>query len=540
MRSPLRLPVLAAALFAAAAGTGRAADDAALFSPAMLNLRTTLSNDLATARSATLAAGGEVLKAETARWENDLAERRRTRNIKGIAVADAALDALKAASAALEKKGTVEFPANLRRELAEDFARLKTRIDAAEREASAAIAAAETKAVAAFRDAAQKAGVEVDADPATAKKRFDTWLTATPPAAGAAAPGPAGTVATPAPVEAVPASPEPPPEFFAQSRPGADWVTVGRWTAESTGPDVFEIAAFAGTGKKSGRKDNPIVGRATEWSYEGLRKLDPGDYAFRLRRIDKRDVVEIVEWPGPANEGRLTFRTKIVRMIPAPTGFELQCSTAKPVSVPVKTEPAGARVFVDGRAYLEGGREARTPCTLNLPAGTYSLRIALEGHQDLEAKEYVVAEGRAIGARLSPLKDMPGRTVKVDPLRIWADTGVTVNKGDRIRLSVDGEWGCGKQGELTGPAGYDPSQLKFSHYYMNPRNGPKQIDGAPYGALLVRIGTNKISHIGTLRGFIAGNAGPLLFDVNEEADPAWRRDNRGALQIKVIAGPAAP
>ena len=282
------------------------------------------------------------------------------------------------------------------------------------------------------------------------------------------------------------------------------------------------------------------VGRPTEWSYEGLRKLDPGDYAFRLRRIDKRDVVEVVEWPGPANGGRLTFRTKIVRMIPAPTGFELQCSTARPVSVPVKTEPAGARVFVDGKAYLEGGREARTPCTLNLPAGKYAVRITLEGHQDVEAKEYEVAEGRSIGARLSPLKDMPGRTVKVDPLRIWADTGVTVSKGDRIRLSVDGEWGCGKQGELTGPAGYDPSQLKFSHYYMNPRNGPKQIDGAPYGALLVRIGTNKISHIGTLRGFIAGNAGPLLFDINEEPDPAWRRDNRGALQIKVIAGPPTP
>lgn len=531
-----------AALLLATAGLAfapgaRAAGDAALFTPDMLLLRATLSNEIASARAASRAAAAEVLKAESTRWENELVERRRTRNIKGIAVAEAALDAIKAGADSLEKKGRVEFPGTLRRELAEDFGKLKTSVEAAERDASTRTAAAEAKAIAAFREAAGKAGVEVPADAAAAKARFDTWLIATPPAAGAP---PSPTPAT-APAEpAAPAKPEPPPEFFTQSRPGADWVTVGRWTAESTGPDVFEISAFNASGKKSGRKDNPIAGRATEWTYEAVKKLDPGDYAFRMRRIDNRDVVDVVEWPGSSNGGKLVFRTKIVRNIPAPTGFELQCSTAKPVAVPVKTEPAGAKVFVDGRPYLEGGREARTPCTLSLPPGKYAIRIALEGFQDLEAKEYEVAEGRSIGARLVPLKDMPGRTVKVDPQRIWADTGVTVNKGDRIRLSVEGEWGCGKQGELTGPAGYDPSQLKFSHYYMNPRNGPKQIDSAPYGALLVRIGTNKISHIGTLRGFIAGNAGPLLFDINEEADPAWRRDNRGVLQIKVIAGPPTP
>ena len=532
----LRIPAFVAVAAACVLAFGAAAaDEAALFTPDMLRLRASLSNEVAAAKTRSSGAVAELLKAESARWDQELAERRRTRNIKGIAISEAALEALKAAADALEKKGRTAFPGTLRRELAEDFDKLKSRIDAAEREAGSEAAAAEAKAVAAFRDAAGKAGVEVPADAAAAKTRFDAWLVAAPPA-----PGGSATAAT-APAEpAAPAKPEPPPEFFAQSRPGAGWVTVGRWSADSAGPDIYEVNVFGETGRKSGQKENPIAGRATKWTYEGVQKLDAGDYAFRLRRDGAKDAVEVVEWPGPSNGGKLTFRTKIVRMIPAPTGFEIQCSTTKPVAVPVKTEPSGARVYVDGKPYIEGGREARTPCTMNLPPGKYAIRITLEGHQDLEAKEYEVAEGRTIGARLSPLKDMPGRTVKVDPQRVWADTGVTVNKGDRIRLSVEGEWACGKQGELTGPAGYDPSQLKFSHYYMNPRNGPKQLDGAPYGGLLVRIGTNKIAHIGSGRGFIAGSSGPLLFDVNEEADPAWRRDNRGVLQIKIIAGPATP
>ncbi len=538
--TPRHPALLLVAAGLAVAASAHAAGDAALFTPEMLQLRATLSNQVAAAKEQSPGAVGDVLKAESTRWEQELAERRRTRNIKGIAVSEAALDALKTGAEALEKKGRVEFPGTLRRELADDFTKLKARIDTAAQEAATRTAAEEAKAVATFREAAQKAGVEIPADAPAAKQRFDAWLTATPPPPGAPGGGATAAAMTPEAAPQAPAKPEPPPEFFAQSRPGAEWVTIGRWAAESAGPDIYEVEVFGEPGKKSGQKENPIAGRATKWTYEGVKKLDAGDFAFRLRRDGTKDAVEVVEWPGASNGGKLTFRTKLVRMIPAATGFEIQCSMAKPVSVPVKTEPAGAKVYVDGKAYLDGGREARTPFTMNLPPGAYSIRIALEGFQDLEAQGFQVADGKSIGARLSPLKDMPGRTIKADPQRIWADTGVTVNKGDRIRLSVEGEWACGKQGEMTGPAGYDPSQLKFSHYYMNPRNGPKQVDSAPYGALLVRIGTNKISHIGTTRGFITGNAGPLLFDINEEADPAWRRDNRGALQIKVIAAPPTP
>lgn len=519
----------------ALAAAGRA-DEAALFTPDMLALRTALSNELAS--SATAASQVEsLLKAEMSRWDAELAERRRTRNIRGIAVAEDARTAILKALEELGKTGRASLPEEPRRELKEEFARLRQKLADLDRDRRAAAAAVEDRAIAKFRDAAARHGAPLPTDADELRRRFRAWLTEAPPSPAPPDQSHPPAAAPEAPAPSPPPPPSPPPEFFAQSRPGANWIRVGTWKAGSQGPDVFDVQVFGLAGEKKGSKANPILGRTTEWTYQQQRAVQPGEYSWRLRRLGDADVVDVMEWPTPANDGRLSFRTRMPSRIPAATAFEIEFSSADLIAVPVKSEPAGARVLVDGRPYMDGPREVRTPCTLHLPAGKVAIRLTLDGYQDAEAPAFVISSNAAISVRLKPIKELPGHIVTVDPKKIWADTGITVKQGDRIRLSVEGEWGCGRQGEMTGPGGYDPGQTKYSHYYLDPRNSPKQLESAPYGALLARIGTNRMANIGNLRGFIAGGDGPLLFDVNEAADPAARRDNRGSLKVKVVVQP---
>ncbi len=529
----LRLPVILLAAAAAAA-----AAEPALFSPAMITLRTQLSNELAAIRARLGEPTAAALRDEIARWDGELAQRRRTRNVRGIAIAEDALQILRKALEQAAQGGRVELPTEVRRDLTDEMARLRERLAALDMERENRQREAELEAAGKFRDAAARAGVEVSAEPEALAARFRTWLTESPPAAPPPPPAGGPTNGPAAPLDATPAAPsratEPPPEHFAQSRLGANWVRVGTWKAGSHGPDVFEVQLFGPPGRRTGSKPNPIVGRTIEWVYEQERAVEPGDYSWRLRRVDSADIVDVIEWPSRQNDGRLSFRTRMPVRVPSETVFEIEYSSAALIAVPVKTDPPGARVHVNGQPYRDGAREAVTPCTLHLPSGTYAIRLSLEGYQDTEVGAFRVISNAAIAVRLAPIKNLPGRTVTVDPQKIWADTGIAVKKGDRVRLAVEGEWGCGRQGELAGPAGYDPSLTRFSHYYLDPRNSPRQLEGAPYGCLLARIGTNRIANVGNLRGFIASDDGPLLFDINEVADPAWRRDNRGSLKIKVI------
>lgn len=541
-----RFLLLFAVTALAASPSARSAPEPELFTPEMLQLRAAISNELATAKARAPNPKREKLVAAQQTWETELAEKRKNRNVRGIAIAESAVATIRDAIAALDAKGSFEFPATLRRELTEDFAKLKAEADALASSDPSALTAAETKCLGAFRQGAARSGATLTSEDAAALARMRTWLTETPPKAKPAAkPGTDAATTTEAAAAANRDAPlmavnkEPPKEFFAESRPGADWTTVGTWTAEIWGPDVFDIPVYGAAGKRSGKKMNPLVGRETRWTYEAARALEAGDYAFRLRRLDKHGVVDVVDWPTPGNQGTLSVRTHMVETVPAPTGFELQCSMGKGVVVPVKSEPAGAKVAVNGVTYQADGRDATTPFTMILPPGTYAIRITADGFQDLEAKSFEIKEGRQIVVKLQPLKDLPGKVVHVDPAKPWQESGVILKKGERVRLSVTGQWACGSKGEMVGPGGY-PNKIAYGHYYLDPRASPRQVDGKPYGALLARIGDGPIAVIGEGSGFIASAGGVLKFDINDALDPVARRDNKGALDVKVSVSAPTP
>lgn len=539
---------LACAAFASLAfGAG---PDRALYTAEMLTLRTALSNELSAIDTRLRELQANALREALREWEAELAERRRTRNIRGIAIAEDARTALQRMLDELEKRGHLQWPPQMRRELVEYFTTLRERLEAAERSAAADKAAHEDRAIDRFRTAADRAGADLPADPDALRALFRTWLReppppsqphrptatdstpATPPLSTAAAPtAAAATALSPSPIE--------PPEFFAQSRAGADWKTVGTWKADSAGPDVFEISVFRSAGLERGERQNPILGRTTTWSWHQVQEVSPGMYSWRLRRVGSADVVTVIEWPSPANQGRLMFRTRIPARIPSETAFEVQYSSAQLVSLELNTDPPGAWVEINGQRYREGVADVRTPCTIHVTPGTIALKLSLDGYEDAVAPALRVVSNRVISIKLTPVKGLPVKSVTVDPQTIWTESGITVRRGDRIRLSVAGEWSCGTKGEMTGPQGYDPRDLRFSHYYLQASAAAKQHEMAPYGALLARIGTNPIIAVGQSASFIAEAEGPLFFDINEAPDPALRRNNRGALKVSVIVTPGS-
>ncbi len=529
--------VLRAAAMCLAAGAVVAAEPAPpqvpgvnLFTPELLAARAAISNELAAARRDLAQARAAWLEPPCASWRDQLEQKRKTRNTRGIAIATAALEALEKVRAAAAE-GPIAIPDAPRVELKDAFAKLRADAEALETRLHERQQAADERAQGAFLAAVRAQAPAAEA--AVVGAVFDAWLTAVPPEESEKAAAPE----TPAAGELAAAAAEAENGVLAESSPGTDWETVAHWSAEIYGADVFEIPVYNRSGRETGRQPNPLSGHTVTWTYESLRTLSPADdYAWRLVAQPSRGPVSVAAWPRPRADGVLVVRVTAPAEVPAPVGFDLQVCAGNRIAVPVKTDPPGAAVFVNGREYRESGRAAVTPCTLRLPPGTYAIRLELAGYVNVQSAGFVVREGAAISAKLKPEKDLPGTVVRVDATRDWTDAGLTLRKGERVRWAATGQWGCGSKREFCGPGGY-PNTLAFQHYYLYPDNSPRLVPGQPYGALVARVGTN-IVVVGAAPGLVASEDGPLSFSINEALDPKARRDNQGALDVKILPSAA--
>ncbi len=538
MARGVTLALLVAAGFGTAMRAGAASlDDMDWSAPAFQSLHPASVKAVEQARKNRISRQRAVLAAEYRKWSDELAQRERTRNVKGMAIATAAVDALKKSLESLAATGTATAPESTRAELAQPLAAIRAQLEAAQRAADPVFDAA----LAEFKKALAEAGV---ADPGDAELRaaFDRWVAAPPapakPAAGNTppAPGPAGVPTPPASVGA------PSGDYFAQSGTAQGWQKLGRWTARISAMDIISIKVFEQEGRTSGKFENPLFGTLTPWTAEFTGKLRPGRYHFRLKRLPDHLPVDVEQWPTEANQGTLEFRTPMPEQKNLAIGFEIEYAGTEPlVAVSIETEPAGAQVEVDGMVYTEDGKPFRTPGVLQLPAGPHALRIFAEGHVEQKVARYEVREGAAISARLTPItaRTAPGRQLRVDPKVIWGPTGLTVPVGAKISVVAGGEWACGAKKEMCGPGGYPAGDVKFGHYYLNPRNSPRQVRDAPYGALIARIGTGLPFVVRVGQEWVAREAGTLQFDVNEETDPKLRSDNLGMLELRVQITPPA-
>ena len=107
----------------------------------------------------------------------------------------------------------------------------------------------------------------------------------------------------------------------------------------------------------------------------------------------------------------------------------------------------------------------------------------------------------------------------------WTNSGWVVKKGQRIRISGDGEISLGG-GKTTGPSGsYDIE------------DSTKLLKSVPTGALLAVIGddNNDFIYVGSSREFVATRDGSLFLGVNE----GNLSDNSGKFSVKIEIDPAS-
>jgi hypothetical protein len=105
----------------------------------------------------------------------------------------------------------------------------------------------------------------------------------------------------------------------------------------------------------------------------------------------------------------------------------------------------------------------------------------------------------------------------------WTNSGWVVKKGQKIRITGDGEVSLGK-GQKSGPGG---------QYALE--DSRKLLSSVPTGALIAVIGddNNDFIYIGTDREFVATRDGTLFLGLNE----GNLDDNSGSFKVKVEISP---
>jgi hypothetical protein len=137
--------------------------------------------------------------------------------------------------------------------------------------------------------------------------------------------------------------------------------------------------------------------------------------------------------------------------------------------------------------------------------------------------------GRAVLGGPGPSAQTPGslergttrREVTVDGARAWADTGLVVQRGERVRFAATGEVSlAGGDGQIAGPAGLAALRRETS-----------PMPELPLGALVGRVGTSRPFAIGVAtESIVMPAAGLLLLGVNDDTVG----DNSGSFRVTVI------
>lgn len=488
--------------------------------------------------------------------EQSVAEARRIRNATEIRVSQAFRDTLISLRGAVSAGKPMEWPEEVRPEMRERLKKFRDEFEPASQAADEQVAAVRAAQITRFTEALQAAQRPVPEDVET---MFSRWLAEDPPKPEEKPP--AGETPKDKPVEPPPEEvkpPEPPKEYFAESgTPDGDWTPVGRWTAEMRGPDLMRIPVFELREARKGTQANLISGQTSEWSWEPIQPPASGtNYVFRLKRLEGREVVDVVHWPSPEHPGELAIRTPYSKEIPTSIGFELQCAkrtqaedpavvearrelAQKGIDIPVQTRPEGARVGVNGKVYRHpSGEVALTPCTIRLLPGPVRLTLVLDGHVPHDVAEFKVAAGAQLNWQFQSELDLPGTMFRVDSKTPWPVAKIEVKAGDRIWVIPEGTWVIGERGETCGAGGYD--ETRMPHYAAAKTAALRQVAEAPYGALLMRIGVKEKSQpilIEKPLRIVSPMSGVLAFDTNEIMESKARRDNRGSLNLKIIVIP---
>ncbi len=502
-----------------------------------------------------------------------LAEKKKVRNITGIAAATTGVTVFQAALTNFTTYGKFDLPEKVRRELETSVTQCKTEATTIETRTNDKKKALTASTLEKFTTIAVTINPAMDANAKTAlESRLNELLSAGTPIQPV--PGTPSTPTTGSDTNQPAGSATNLPAIFAASGEADQWITVATWHGSMMGMDVVSIPlAEARIGTNTTSQPNPISGRDSVLTYVATYRLTLQDnMLFRLKRVRGNRDVELMEWPTRGNGFQLVFRTRSTGLIPCHHAFELQVSipggdlskalTGAPIETPrgatritppalppvtltLITTPEGAAVYLDNTLQPK----VRTSCRLPIPQGDHALTLILPGYAPLILTNQSFTADRTLRLSFQPDPRIQRKTMSIlanSPS--WTDSTLSINKGDTFILRAEGQWACGLGRELCTASGY-PNSAAFYRYYMDSAAFPRHTSSAGYGALVMRIGkTGRAIPVGkdflsaTELRFAATESGPVFFDINEADEAKYRTDNSGSLilSITIIPPPIVP
>lgn len=509
---------------------------------------------LSTAEAARRSAATKVLNRYLTDMNAMMAEKKKARNVTGIAVATTGIDLFQAGITNIEAGGTFQPPEKVRRELDAVVSECKIAVAMIENTASREKERAFAEAMTAFAAIAARGGSPAH-DETALKKRLLELLQEPLPQTGKDD-IPAGKMKAAVSNQVDVATNL--PAILASSGDADAWYPIASWRGAMMGMDIVTIpltGAPQGTNRTT--QFNPMSGQNSELTWIVHQSITPSPaMQYRLKRADKRDGVDLLEWPSAANGFKLTIRAPATERYPSLHGFDLEVAVpgssaapfgnlrpsqslekpAKPTVVTLVTSPEGASIFLNGSIYPR----VRTPCRLTLPTDTRSLTLVLPGYAPLILTNTTFSNGQTIRWNFAPDPRIQRATFPVSASAAsWHDTGIMVDTGDNIGITAKGQWACGSGKETCDASGY-PNNQSFYRYYMDATSGPRLTASANYGALVMRIGEKgRIQPVPSTR-FSAAEPGRLFLSVNEAEATGLRSDNSGSLMVSLVVVPSQP
>jgi hypothetical protein len=502
-----------------------------------------------------------------------LDEKKKVRNISGIAAATTGITIFQTALTNLAAYERFDLPEKARRELETSVTQCKTEASTVESRTADKKKALMASTLEKFTTLAVTVNPAIDTN---AKNALESRLNELLKAGVSAQPlsGTPSADATGSGTNQPSGSATNLPAIFAASGEADQWATVATWHGTMMGMDVVSIpVAEAQIGTNVTRQLNPISGRESILTYVTTSRLIPADnMLFRLKRVRGNREVELMEWPTRGNGFQLVVRTRNTGLIPSHHAFDLQVSipggdlskaltgatiettrittsaaplATNPVTLTLITVPEGAAVYLDNTLQPK----VNTSCRLPIPQGDHTLTFILPGYAPLLVTNQSFTADRTLRLNFLPDPRIQRKTMSIlanSPS--WTDSDVSVNKGDTLILRAEGQWACGPGRELCNASGY-PNSAAFYRYYMDSAAFPRHTSSAGYGALVMRIGnTGRAIPVGkdflsaTELRFAATESGPVSFDINESDEAKYRTDNSGTLilHLTVIPPPSRP
>jgi len=344
----------------------------------------------------------------------------------------------------------------------------------------------------------------------------------------------------------------------------ANWTPLVK--LEATVHDALEVVSVPLAGITAPKSFDGVGGMGNPWQVKATpyQELAPGNAApaFRIQSAPPFKPMEVAAWPSARNNWTLELRAKADR-IPSrhaivvetdaaackqiPGGAPPPAAAAGPatsahgsgapaptIKVRFESQPDGAVVLLNNQPLLEQNKPLTTPFDYALSTNPVDIVFRKRGYKDAVLRQVFPTSNKPFHVTLEEAPGFADVTIPVSATATtdWTPTGVSVKKGNQVRIAASGTWSCGSGGEMVDADGY-PNNDAYFKYYVDPLQNPHIFPKANYGQLIARVLPNgEIASVGKQGAFLASTDGEVALAINEP--PNARMDNRGKVSARIM------